>query len=84
MTIKLPKYMYYPDMKSDVHYVLNYHLDKNKFKGIFTEKEIRNQQEIVEENNTLLKKSRKVYIKENNMKEREELIKKKHKNRIMN
>jgi len=80
--INLPKYLYYPEMKSDVDHVLNYHLDKSKVPDIYSKQEIKDQQDVVKENYSLLKKTRKVFLEQNDSKHKSELIKKYHKQRI--
>ena len=80
--IKLPKYLYYPETKQDANKILNYHLDKRKFKDIFSEQEINDQEEIIQDNEKLLKKTRKVFMDINHFKDREKQIKKNHKQRI--
>jgi hypothetical protein len=80
--IKLPKYLYYPEANQDIHKILNYHLDKRKFKDIFTVEEIQDQEEIIHDNEKLLKKIQKVFMELNQFKEREKQIKQNHKQRI--
>lgn len=80
--IKLPKYLYYPETKQDIHKILNYHLDKRKFKDIFSDQEIQDQEEIIHDNEKLLKKIKKVFMEINHLKDREKQIKKNHKQRI--
>ena len=43
-------------VKKDIHKILNYHLDKRKFKDIFTVEEIQDQEEIIHDNEKLLKR----------------------------
>lgn len=80
--IKLPKYLYYPETKQDANKILNYHLDKRKFKDIFSAEEIHDQEEMIQDNEKLLKKTKKVFKEINHFKEREKQIKKNHKQRI--
>jgi len=82
MTIDLPKYLYYPEMKKDATRILHNLMDLSQFKDLFSQKEIDKQSKIKQDNEKLLKKCKEPYSKRNNMKERENLIKKTHRIRI--
>jgi len=82
MTITLPKYCYYPEMKEDATRILNNLVDLEQFKDLFTKKEINEQIEIKKDNTKLLKKCHKPFSEQNQIKARENLIKKTHRNRI--
>ena len=82
MTINLTRYLYYPEMKSDTTKFLSQSLDISKFKDIFTQKEINEYKESIQDHEKLLKKCQKRYSEQNDLKEREKLIKKTHRNRI--
>ena len=82
MTINLTRYLYYPEMKSDTTKFLSQSLDISKFKDIFTQKEINEYKESIQDHEKLLKKCHKQYSEQNDLKEREKLIKKTHRNRI--
>jgi hypothetical protein len=81
ITIHLTRYLHYPEMKSNTTKFLSQSLDKSKFKDIFTHKEINEYKESIQDHEKRLKKSHKRYSEQNNLKERENLIKKTHRNR---
>ena len=82
MTITLPKYLYYPEMKEDVSKILNNHVNLNQFKDVFSKEEIDSHDEIKKDNEKLLHKCKKPFLEQNQLKQRENLIKKTHRNRI--
>ena len=82
MVITLTKYCYYPEMKEDVTKILNSLVDLSQFKEVFTKQEINERNELRKDNETLLNKCKKPFSKQNQMKARENLIKKTHRNRI--
>ena len=82
MIITLPEYLYYPEMKSETTRILNELIDLEQFKDIFSKKEINIQKEIKKDNQELLKKCKKPFSEQNQLKARENLIKKTHQTRI--
>jgi len=82
MTITLAKYLYYPEMKEDVSKILNNYVDLKQFKDVFSKEEIDSHNEIKKYNEELLHKCKKPFLEKNQLKQRENLIKKTHRNRI--
>jgi hypothetical protein len=82
MTITLAKYLYYPEMKEDVSKILNNYVDLKQFKDVFSKEEIDSHNEIKKYNEELLHKCKKPFLEKNKLKQRENLIKKTHRNRI--
>jgi hypothetical protein len=69
-------------MKADTSRFLSQSLDLSQFKDIFSQKEINEYKESVQDQEKLFKKCHKKYKEQNNIDERENLIKKTHRNRI--
>ena len=82
MTIDLAKYCYYPEMKKDATRILNSLMDLSQFKDLFLQKEIDKQSATKQKNEKVLKKCKEPFSKQNNIKERENRIKKTHRDRI--
>ncbi len=80
--ITLPKYLYYPETKSDCKHIIDYYLDKSQLKDIFSSDEIHKQEDIVKQNKELYKKTRSIFIQQNEFKLRKKHIQKVHKDRI--
>jgi len=74
--------MNYPEMKEQVTQLTDRHIDKGQFEGVFTSKEIKEQSEFIQESLSIWKKSRKAFSHQNQLKQRETLIKQTHTRRI--
>jgi hypothetical protein len=82
MTIHLARYMNYPEMKAEISNLSNNYIDKSLLKEVFTLAEIKEQTELIRESISLWNKSRKPFSQQNQLKERETLIKQTHTRRI--
>ena len=79
--IDLATYVYYPET-IDTHNLVNSLIDKSKHVDIYTKDEIKEYEEFIKENDTILKEAKKDFIKLNHLNERFTLIQKTSKDRI--
>jgi len=84
LTINLAEYTYYPETKKDVTSFLQSYIDPDNLKDVLhVSKEINELKEKVSATNELYDTSKKAFIKQNHLKDRLELARKTHKERIL-
>jgi len=82
VTIDLAQYLYYPEMKEDTIKIIDGQLDLNQFNEVFSKQEIKDQRETIKENMKLIKKCKKPFSEQNQLKAKENLLKKTHRERM--
>ena len=83
VTINLAEYTYYPETKKEVTDFLQSYIDPDNFKDVLhVSKDTQELKDKVSTMNELLDKSKKAYVKQNNLKDKLSMVKKTHKERI--